>query len=287
MKLLFSLLATAPMLLLSTNGFTQIKNAKTETVKVLGNCGTCKKNIETAAYAKKLSVADWDENNKTAKLTYDSTKTTSDAILKKIALAGYDNQNYLAPDVAYHKLNPCCQYERKQQANAGPHIAGAGNMTNGHAMAQDSSKQPKDENILSAVYKSYFAIKDALVKGDGKAASANAKELYNAVDAVPMDKLPNAQHMVWMKYMKDISYNAEHIKSTTETDHQREHFVKLSTAIYEVMKAIKPAYPVYYDHCPMYNNGKGGDWLSKESDIKNPYYGSQMLGCGNTKEVIK
>lgn len=72
----------------------QIKNAKTETVKVFGNCSMCKNNIETAAYKKGTSKAVWDKDNKTAILTFDSTKTNADAILKNIALAGYDNQNF-------------------------------------------------------------------------------------------------------------------------------------------------------------------------------------------------
>jgi hypothetical protein len=90
-----------------------------------------------------------------------------------------------------------------------------------------------------------------------------------------------------MKYKEDISYNAEHIKGTDEVDHQREHFGKLTTAMYEVMKSIKPIYPVYYNHCPMYNKGKNSDWLSMESEIKNPFFGSKMMNCGSTKEVIK
>jgi len=292
MKTLIGLIATIPSLLLAAPGNGQIKNAKTITVNVYGNCDICKKNIETAANTKKISAAEWNKDNSAAVLIYDSTKTTADAILKKIALAGYDNQSYLAPDAAYSKLDLCCQYERKQNSKLTVQHSGETNIKHemGALSSQDINKQTaqaKNENLLSTVYTAYFGIKDALIKGDGNAASAKAKELYKAVDAVPMEKLSASQHTVWMKYMKDISYNAEHIKSTTEPEHQREHFTKLSVAMYEVMKIIKADYPVYYDHCPMYNSGKGGDWLSKESDIKNPYYGSQMLGCGSTKEVIK
>jgi len=280
---MISLFVTLPILLISLSGNAQIKNAKTETVNVYGNCGMCKKNIETAAAEKKVSAAVWNKDSKTAVITYDSTKITADAILKKVALAGYDNQLYLAPESAYSKLDGCCQYERKQSGKATTH-SGHGVMT---SMPSQESKQDQKQSLLSPVYNAYFAIKDALIKGDGKTAAAKAKELYAAVDVVPMDKLSTAQHTVWMKYMKDISYNAEHIKGTTEVDHQREHFAKLSPAMYEVMKGIKADYPVYYDHCPMYNDGKGADWLSKESGIKNPYYGSQMLTCGSTKETIK
>jgi len=37
----------------------------------------------------------------------------------------------------------------------------------------------------------------------------------------------------------------------------------------------------------MDNDGKGANWLSKESSIKNPYYGSKMMRCGSTVETIK
>ena len=286
MKTLFSFLTVAPILLFSTNNNPQINHAKAETFNVQGNCNTCKKNIETAAYVRKASSVVWNENSKTAQIIYDSTLTTADAILKKIALAGYDNQGYLAPDAAYDKLNACCQYERQKLSKSISQLAKV-NTHSSHQVLQDSTQKPESNNELTGVYSAYFDLKDALIKTDGNSAAAKAKVLYKAVDAVPMEKLSDTQHLAWMKYMKDISYNAEHIKGTTEIEHQREHFTKLSAAMYELMKVIKADYQVYYDHCPMYNNGKGGDWLSKESDIKNPYYGSQMLSCGNTKEVIK
>lgn len=287
MKPLFSLIL-APTLLLSISCMGQIKNAKTETVNIYGNCGGCKKNIETAAYKKKVSSVVWDEGTKLAKITYDSTKTTSDAILKNIALAGYDNINYLAPDAAYNKLNGCCQYERKQTSSVLAKNNSKENLNDGMtSISEDKNSENLQQNVLSAVYVAYFGLKDALIKGDGNAAAEKAKDLHKEVDAVSMAKLPVAQHNVWMKYMKDISDNADQIKGTAKVEKQREQFTKLSTAMYEVMKSIKADYPVYFDHCPMYNNGKGADWLSKESEIKNPYYGSQMLTCGSNEEIIK
>ena len=66
----------------------------------------------------KISKAVWDKDNKTAVLTFDSTKTNEDAILKSIALAGYDNEKFIAPDNAYNKLDMCCQYERTGKKTA-------------------------------------------------------------------------------------------------------------------------------------------------------------------------
>jgi hypothetical protein len=142
-------------------------------------------------------------------------------------------------------------------------------------------------NPLADVYANYFELKDALIKDDGKAANNQATELFEAIAEVKMETLLPEQHTVWMQYQKQLSKDAELIKGTIDIDKQREHFASLSNNMYAVMKVIKSDYTVYYDHCPMYDDGKGANWLNKENGIKNPYYGAQMLGCGKTMETIK
>ena len=36
----------------------------------------------------------------------------------------------------------------------------------------------------------------------------------------------------------------------------------------------------------MLNDPKGGDWLSGEKEIRNPYFGDKMLTCGFVKTTI-
>ena len=66
-----------------------------------------------------------------------------------------------------------------------------------------------------------------------------------------------------------------------------ENFDTLSKNIYELIKVSKQETPTYYQFCPMANNGKGANWLSKENVVKNPYYGSMMLSCGKVTETIR
>lgn len=260
----------------------KIKNAKTETKKVYGNCDMCKKTIETAANKGSEAKVVWDKNTKIATITYDSVKTTSDVILKRIAEAGYDNEAYLAPDEVYNKLHACCQYERKGKvATANPDTA----MDMKHDAVVSAPVQT--EGPLDKVFAAYFSLKDALTKDDGIAAAGYAKNLSKAIGDVDMKALSPALHTVWMKYEEKLDYDAIHIKGVTDTEHQREHFASLSANMYEVIKVAKPDYTVYYDHCPMYNNGKGANWLSKESAIKNPFYGASMPTCGKVVETIK
>jgi len=90
-----------------------------------------------------------------------------------------------------------------------------------------------------------------------------------------------------MKVLADLKGDAEYIANTKDATRQRVRFMSLSKNMYALMKVAKYEQPVYYQFCPMANDGKGANWLSKESAIKNPYYGSQMLNCGKTVETIK
>ena len=261
----------------------QIKNTKTETVKIYGNCGMCETTIEKAGNVKKTAQVDWNKDTKTASITFDSTKTNQDEILKRIALAGYDSDKFLAPDDVYAKLPECCLYERvnKPVAKAEPKTE-----THDHS-SHTASTEMQEVNQLTSVFENYFSVKDALVKTDAGTSSAKAVELVKAIKAVEMTKLSNEEHTVWMKVMKDLTANAEKIAVAKDVTKQREIFALLANNMYELAKVSKQETPVYYQHCPMYNNGKGANWLSKEEAVKNPYYGNKMLTCGNIIETIK
>jgi len=89
---------------------------KTQTLKVYGECGMCKKRIEKAAYTiEGVKSAVWNENSKVLTLKYSVfKKEAADNVQKKIATIGYDTEKYSAVDAAYQKLPDCCQYQRKQ-----------------------------------------------------------------------------------------------------------------------------------------------------------------------------
>ena len=100
------------MILFFSSISAQMKNTKTETAKVYGNCGMCKSTIEKAINKKDIVQAFWNTDTKILTLSYDAKKTSKKEILKKVAEAGYDNEMYIAPTSAYEKLHSCCQYDR-------------------------------------------------------------------------------------------------------------------------------------------------------------------------------
>lgn len=80
---------------------------------VKGNCTMCKTRIESTAKAAGANSAEWNAETQTVKLDFDVMKTSADAILKKIAEVGHDNEKYKASDDVYKNLPGCCLYDRE------------------------------------------------------------------------------------------------------------------------------------------------------------------------------
>ncbi len=93
----------------SVSAFAQ---TKTDTIKVWGNCESCKVKIEKAALAAGASTADWSDETLQLVVSYDAAKSSSMSIQKKIASVGYDTESVKGDDAAYKKLDKCCQYDR-------------------------------------------------------------------------------------------------------------------------------------------------------------------------------
>ncbi len=89
---------------------------KTQTVKVYGECGMCKKRIEKAASTiPGVQSVSWNEFNKMLTIKYDLFKKDAvNSVQKKLADVGHDTEKYRAEDAAYQELPDCCHYQRKQ-----------------------------------------------------------------------------------------------------------------------------------------------------------------------------
>lgn len=284
-----SIVIAAVALLLGNAASAQPGNAVTETVKIYGNCGMCETTIEKAGNKKSIAFVTWNKDSKMAVVTFNSKKTNLSAVLKNIALAGYDNQEFLAPDAAYNSLPDCCKYEREKKTavKALPKEAPMPAMNHQEQQPVAAMANTMQTNPFQGIYDSYFSIKDALVKTDAAAAAAKASTLIAALDAIKMETLKPGEHTVWMNSLKDLKAAAKQIAESKSIDKQRASFAILSPQVYALAKASAPAEKTYYQNCPMYNDGKGANWLSKESGIKNPYYGAMMLSCGKTVEEIQ
>ena len=98
--------------LMTTIGASAFAKENTDSVKVNGVCGSCKKRIEKAAKEAGAVSASWSDETQLLVVKYDDAKTTLLTIEKQIATAGHDTRDVKATDEAYKKLEECCQYDR-------------------------------------------------------------------------------------------------------------------------------------------------------------------------------
>lgn len=113
MKTLKLFISSFIFISLSTVGFAQ---TKTEKIKVSGECGSCKKKIESAAKKAGASYAVWNVDSKVLTIKYNSSSSNTASIEKAIAAVGYDTPDYKASDDSYNQLDDCCKYERTATA---------------------------------------------------------------------------------------------------------------------------------------------------------------------------
>ncbi|MES2827722.1 MAG: DUF3347 domain-containing protein [Sphingobacteriales bacterium] len=156
------------------------------------------------------------------------------------------------------------------------------------ANTNSETAEAKKVSAVDAVTKDYLKLKNALVEDNDQLAAEAGKSLVTSLGAVDKTQLSSEQAKVFEDINADAKEHAEHIGSNVgNIKHQREHFEMLSGEIYDLLKADKAmGQKLYYDNCPMFNKGKGGNWISETKDIKNPYYGKSMSDCGSVKEEL-
>ncbi len=141
---------------------------------------------------------------------------------------------------------------------------------------------------LNTVYDKYIILKNAFVRGDEKNIKIASADVQTALSKVDMKLLKGASMTQWMKVLSNLDSQIKLIASSNSLEEQRNAFSLFNDSFYTSVKTFGlMGKTVYYEFCPMYNNGKGAYWLSDTKDIRNPYYGDSMLTCGEVKETLK
>lgn len=146
-------------------------------------------------------------------------------------------------------------------------------------MDEKIAEETKTQGTVNA----YLALKDALVNDNKQEAVAAAKMLEEKLNDFDTASYAKEEQ----QSLKDILNDAvDHTKSITDNEikDQRSNFKKLNDDVTKLVAITGSSITLYEQYCPMYD--KGSSWLSAKKEIRNPYYGSQMLKCGEVKKEI-
>ena len=150
---------------------------------------------------------------------------------------------------------------------------------------------PEAQGHLGAILDGYFAHHAALYGSDGAAAAEAAKDLSAALKAADGEHLSGEAGEAWREVSKGLRSALDPIVSADGLDGHRAGVPALTEAVKELLArfdwAGRPT--VHRVHCPMaLGMGKGADWLQKDKDVRNPFFGegSGMKACGTVEERL-
>ncbi len=153
---------------------------------------------------------------------------------------------------------------------------------------QSVSIDPQFSQQLATVLIPYLKMKDAFVASNTKSATQESKNFSAALKKVDMSLLKGEAHVNWMEKLSVMEKASASIQAEDDLEKQRALFSDLTNALYTSIKMYTVnGLHAYYQYCPMAFDNKGAYWISREEEISNPYFGEQMLRCGETKEDLK
>ena len=133
----------------------------------------------------------------------------------------------------------------------------------------------KFDEKMQPVLAEYLKITDNLAsdKTDGVADSAKKIESLSGDFSAALVTGEHASH--YTSIPKNIAEGAKKMALAKDIESLRAALVDLSKPMVMWASMSKPS-GINVVYCSMYP----GSWLQKESKIRNPYYGSKMLSCG-------
>ncbi|TNE52044.1 MAG: DUF3347 domain-containing protein [Deltaproteobacteria bacterium] len=137
--------------------------------------------------------------------------------------------------------------------------------------------------LLTPIYKSYFAVSQALTKDNPKATLQALRTLKRRIQALTVLK-GNARER-WARRRSPLFTAVSRNLRQTKIADLRRLFETLSHEVIELERTIGHAgmKAYYLTYCPMAFNNRGAYWLQDKKDVRNPYFGKSMLVCGSTK----
>jgi membrane fusion protein, copper/silver efflux system len=141
---------------------------------------------------------------------------------------------------------------------------------------------------LKGIFDEYFKIKNALADDNPQSAQNYAKNFKKQLEKTGQHSLDGEHHMFWMQQYEAMESSTAKFLKADNKETMRMHFEPLSKTMIETARTLGAIGQTFYvAFCPMYDNDRGAYWLSEFKEIKNPYFGSMMLRCGEVRETIR
>ncbi|MBN2475256.1 MAG: efflux RND transporter periplasmic adaptor subunit [Pirellulales bacterium] len=138
---------------------------------------------------------------------------------------------------------------------------------------------------LAAVFAAYLRLQEALADDRPEEATAAWSDMREALAAVPTETLDRQVEQTWQPIRARLEGTLADVPDPPDPDLLRERFEGLSQAMLQLVDTFGNPYrqTLHEAYCPMAFGNRGASWLQAGDTIANPYFGHQMLRCGETR----
>lgn len=131
------------------------------------------------------------------------------------------------------------------------------------------------EKTMHPILTEYLKIQEALAADKTEGVKSAAEQIVVLADNVDAKTVTGEHAMHYTDLPMKIKRAAQELAQEKEITAMREAFKSLSRPMVMWATMSKPK-GIYVVYCSMAK----GSWLQKGKEIRNPYYGHQMLSCG-------
>ena len=155
-------------------------------------------------------------------------------------------------------------------------------------VAPDFKESTPDEfqRQLKSAVETYLELSAFLIETDFEGAKKNLPALTENVNNIDMMLLSDNAHDNWMKIQNNMKDALKKMQESENIDQLRKHYIKLSDNMISAVKSYGTGEKIYVQYCPMANDDQGAYWLSRKTEILNPYFGDMMLLCGEVRDSV-
>ena len=137
---------------------------------------------------------------------------------------------------------------------------------------------------LETVFDQYLDLKDVLVESDAETAAGKADQLAQLIDNADYSNLDQESRHTWSEILEKMQSHSYGLSEEDDIEDQRIHFDEISRVMIDMVTMYHPVdYDIYHQQCTIFGDGTA-DWLSRDEEIRNPYYGERMMDCGNVMD---
>lgn len=165
-----------------------------------------------------------------------------------------------------------------------------------HSMMSEPGGEVRDRPMgsdavraaLAPVYDAYFAVHEALAADDDAAARAAATTTVQGIGRVAGALFSGRAASRWSELSGVAGSAATTLAATADIAAARTAFRDLANAVLDFEEAFghRGAATHVRVRCPMAFDNAGASWMQTGENVRNPYFGAAMYGCGAIEERL-